>query len=337
MTSSDTHGPSVLQRVASALLTTTLAQRGDMLALKDAASGTYVHVNPAMAEWIGQPADAIVGKTDAQVFDVELARLLRTADVAAMAHGAPLNAEHKFEHRGQRFEFGATRMLVGDAGAPARELCVIFHDLSPERQREAQLKAALEQLEQQQRSMEELRREAQDHSMRDGLTGMHTRAHFDEQIKREVDLSTREQRQFALVTIELDPLREDVQALGNDARQRVVEQLGRLLRSNTRAMDASGRLDSRRFAILLSGVGLATAHTRMEGLRRQCATHIVAHGGKDLGFTVSMGVASFPHTASTTEELFAASDAARAEAQKRGGNQVVLASIKFDEAPVVRS
>lgn len=330
MNAESSPSPQALQRVASALLATTLAQRGDLMALKDAATGVYVHVNEAMASWIGQPLDAIVGKTDAQLFDAELARLLRTADVAAMAHGSPLNTEHRFDHRGQRHEFGATRMLVGEADTPTKDLCVILHDLSPERQREAQLKAALAQLEDQQRSLEQMRREAHDHPMRDLVTGMHTREHFDEQLVREVDLSTREQRQFSLVIIELDALRDDVAALGETARQRVLEQLGRLLRNNTRAMDASGHLDGHRFAILLSGVGLATAHIRMEGLRRQCATHIVAHAGQDLGFSVSMGVASFPHTAASSEELLAASESALAEALKRGGNQVVLASIKFD-------
>jgi len=64
------------------------------------------------------------------------------------------------------------------------------------------------------------------------------------------------------------------------------------------------------FAILLSGVGLATAHSRMEGLRRQCATQIVVLDGRDLGFTVSMGVASFPHTAHTQEDLMRAADLA---------------------------
>ena len=94
-----------------------------------------------------------------------------------------------------------------------------------------------------------------------------------------------------------------MRALGAAARTRILEALGRLLRGNTRAMDASCRLDESRFAVLLSGVGLATAHSRMEGLRRQCATQIVVLEGRNLGFTVSMGVASFPHTAHTQEAL----------------------------------
>jgi GGDEF domain-containing protein len=95
-------------------------------------------------------------------------------------------------------------------------------------------------------------------------------------------------------------------------------------------MDASCRHEERRFAVLLSGVGLATAHARMEGLRRKCATQIVVHEGQELGFTVSMGVASYPHTAATQEGLLDACEAALAEAQRRGGNHVTLAAIRFE-------
>jgi diguanylate cyclase (GGDEF)-like protein len=109
--------------------------------------------------------------------------------------------------------------------------------------------------------------------------------------------------------------------------------MGRLLRGNTRAMDTSCRLDDRHFAVLLSGVGLATAHSRMEGLRRQCATQIVMLEGTELGFSVAMGVASFPHTAQSHEDLVKACKGALEEAQRRGGNTVALASIRLDNAP----
>jgi GGDEF domain-containing protein len=70
----------------------------------------------------------------------------------------------------------------------------------------------------------------------------------------------------------------------------------------------------------------------MEGLRRKCATQIVVHEGQELGFTVAMGVASFPHSAQTQEALVAACEAALAEAQRRGGNHLTLAAIRFDAA-----
>ena len=89
------------------------------------------------------------------------------------------------------------------------------------------------------------------------------------------------------------------------------------------------RLSDDRYAVLLSGVGLATAHTRMEQLRRQCATHMVVHAGQSLGFEVSVGVASFPHSADTMEAVSTAAERALADAVRRGGNRVALASISL--------
>jgi diguanylate cyclase (GGDEF)-like protein len=192
------------------------------------------------------------------------------------------------------------------------------------------LRVALDQLEQQQKANDGLRRELAEQGLRDQASGLNSRMHFDDQMRRELDLSNREHREFALVYMALDPGSDRVQALGERARDRICEAMGRLLRGNTRAMDASCRMDDTHFAVLLSGVGLATAHARMEGLRRKCATQIVVHEGQELGFTVAMGVASFPHTAQTQDALVAACESALAEARRRGGNHVTLAAIRFE-------
>ena len=320
-----------LAALLGAALPSLLARQEQALALKDADSGRYLYLNDAMVAWLGAPAAHCVGRSDAELLGPALALALRVADQAALAQASPLASEHVFEGQGVRRECSAWRQALA-AASGQRLLLVLWSDVAPLRRRDAQLRTALEQLEREQRALEALRREAQDNTLRDGATGLNNRAHFDDQLRREVDLSTREHREFALVSIELDPLAPELNALGDAARQRIFEALGRLLRGNTRAMDGSCRYDDTRFAVLLSGVGLATAHSRMEGLRRQCATQIVAHAGRDLGFTVSMGVASFPHTAHDQEALLAASDAALAEARKRGGNRVALAAIRFDPA-----
>ena len=298
----------------------------DALVLKDAA-GVWLHAGSRMAEWAGRSQAALTGVRDADLLGDPAA--FKAADLAALDQQAWHSTEHKCDMAGVPREFQVLRQwLVGPDGNPL--LALVWRDLAPARRREAQLRQAIEQLEQQQLANEQLRREAQERSPRDSATGLYNRAHFDDQIRREVDLSTREHREFALVSIELDPLAPELQMLGAAVRRRVQEALGLLLRGNTRAMDASCRYDEDRFAVLLSGVGLATAHSRMEGLRRQCATQIVAHDGREVGFTVSMGVASFPHTAHTQEALRNACEGALAEARQRGGNRVTLASIRFD-------
>jgi diguanylate cyclase (GGDEF)-like protein len=303
-------------------------QQGLAVGIKTVDDGRYLLVNPQLAELIGRPADQIVGRSDGDLFDPGTAALLRAADHTALAHDSPLASDHRFELRGERREFGVLRVLssVGDR----RAVCSIWQDQAPQRQREHQLRVALDQLEQQQRANDGLRRELAEQGLRDQASGLASRAHFDDQMRRELDLSTREHREFALVYMALDAGSDKVRALGDRAHDRICEAMGRLLRGNTRAMDASCRIDEDHFAVLLSGVGLATAHSRMEGLRRQCATQIVMLDGMELSFSVAMGVASFPHTAHGHDELIEACTAALAEARRRGGNTVALASIRFE-------
>ena len=309
-----------------------MLNRADVLvAVKEIATGRYLHVNARMAALFGRAEQDVLGRTDAEFLDASQAASLRTADHATVSQGAALSTEHRVERNGQRREFSVTRIAISRGpGAVPVHLCSLWVEITRERQREAQLEKLLLQLEQQQSANESLRRQGQDHAERDDAMGLYQRTHFDDQLRREADLSAREHRQFSLVSIVLDPLSAPALELGEEGRARILEALGRLLRSNTRAMDASCRVDEDRFAVLLSGVGLATAHSRMEGLRRQCATQIVALQGRELGFTVTMGVASFPHTATTQEALLAAADAALAEALRRGGNHVALAGIRFE-------
>jgi diguanylate cyclase (GGDEF)-like protein len=301
-----------------------------LAAVKDLGSGRYEWVDPALERSLGHVEGGMLGQTDVDCFDAPVATLLRSADNTAQASAGVLASDHRFERAGRRHDYVVLRVADGPGQAGPRRMACIWIDKQPMRQQQQQLQQALEQIEQLQRANEALRLELSDQSLRDADSGLYTRGHFEDQLRREVDLSTREHREFALVLLQIDPPGEAVRELGTAAQSRIHEAMGRLLRGNTRAMDASCRYDEQRFAVLLSGVGLATAHSRMEGLRRQCATQMVVHDGMNLGFSVSMGVASFPHTAHTQAELVAASDSALQEAKRRGGNHVTLASIRFE-------
>ena len=301
-----------------------------LLCLKDARTGAYLRVNPAMAQWLGTTPEQALGSTDARWFDPAVVTALRAADHTALAQGGALVSDHAFEHAGLRREFTVLRLACTAPGTGEPVLACVWTDCAPQRHQQAQLAQALAKIEALQRTLRSLQAEAQSNPEatpleRDSWLG--SRARFEDQLRRELDLSTREQREFALVLIEID----HPEGVRTVSRPAVFESIGRLLRTNTRAMDASCRVDDMRFAVLLSGVGLATAHSRMEHLRRQCATEMVADGSAaDAAFTVSMGVASFPHTAQSHDDLVAASERALADARRRGGNRVTLATIRFE-------
>ena len=328
----DILAPGLLEGAAlNAAVLRALDQLGLAVLVKDVRAGRYDQANAAALRLLGLEGREVVGLQDADLFDASLAVVLRAADQQARATPTGVLAEHKLELSAGRREFVTWRQVFNqEDGTP--KLLSVWQDVTESRKRDAQLQVALAQLEQQQKANEVLRRDVEGSQVRDALSGLYHRAHFEEQLCREADLSSREQREFALVAIAVDTMDDIRQHHGLDGCERVIESLGRLLRANTRAMDSPCRLGGDRFVVLLSGVGLATAHSRMEQLRRQCAQHIVAHNGQQIPFTVSMGVASFPHTAGLVDELMRSADRALAGAREKGGNRIVLASIQFTPA-----
>ncbi len=313
------------------------------LALKEAESGVYRFVNPAMATLFGREVDEVIGRTDAQLLSNLRAAALRAADQTALSHHPqPSQTDHRFEWHGRRRHYAALRVVVPDPRPAGGSLIAsVWIDRGAVDESAQQLQTLRAQLEADQRLIEKLRHELPGEI---GILSGDIRV-FDDQLRRELDLSTRERREFTLVLIDLDPAvagtvvvaapadeqsgdgrpQADLQAIQEASRNT----LERLLLANIRAMDATSRLGPDRFAVLLSGVGLATAHTRAESLRRQCAEYVVMVDGEPHSFTVSIGLAAFPHTARGRDDLLRSASVALQQARERGGNQLKLASLPF--------
>lgn len=312
---SELHTGAVADRVVDML-----EALGAGVAIKQVSSGNYLRASPSLDRLFERSESSVVGSNDGELMRPDEAQAMRRVELQAMQLRMALSTEHRLDLGGRRREFQVVRAPLDD-----QHLMSVWMERTQERQREMHLQRALAQIEQLQQDLETMRRELQQGSGRDDTTGLQQFGMFNELLAREIDLSTREHREFSLVLVAVD----FSEPVGDGARLRLLEALGRLLRANTRAMDAACRLDAGHFALLLSGVGLATAHARMEQMRKQCAQQIVAYDGRDLGLSVSLGVASFPHTAASQSALLEAAELALWTAQRRGGNQVNLAAISL--------
>ena len=199
-----------------------LDQLGLAVLVKDVASGRYDVANDAAARMLGLGDRQIVGAVDAELFDAAQAVALRAADQQAQAVPDGVRAEHKLELSNGRQEFVAWRQTFVDEGSGASKLLSVWQDVSEARRREAQLQTALAQLEQQQKANDALRRDVEDNQVRDAVSGLYHRAHFEEQLRREADLSSREQREFALVSVSIDNIDEIRRVHGVEGCERVV-------------------------------------------------------------------------------------------------------------------
>ncbi len=343
------------------LLLLGLEQLQAWMAVKDLASGRYLSVHPRLAALWGHSAERVMGAGDVDLFDAQVAATLRSADQSFLAHvadGLPMSTTHRMNQGGVMREFQVTRLaasiqpdepsgLATPRGAlPPTQILSLWVDRSVATQQDARLKQTLQQLEQQQRRLSSLEHATSGVASEVSVVwpaSNITPDLFDDQLRREMDLSNREHREFALVLLSIDsPVRgvPDSSSRLAEARRRMVESLAFLLKTNIRSMDFTCRIADGGFAVLLSGVGLATATARMEQIRRQCAAQSVVLDGQDWRFSVSMGVASFPLTAQNEANLRSSAELALAKAQQRGGNQIALASVRFrwqqeaiDESP----
>lgn len=312
-----------------------LQVQGVMLSVKDGESGRYLWANEAWCRLLGTEPARLVGATDLELLPLGDATAVRSGDQRVLGSGGVAVGEQRFERQGQRQDLRTLRCLLpasGDAAggsgrAPSARVLSLWWDDSTSRRQAAQLQQALGQIERQHAAAEQLRRQHAEGL--DRPSELFRREHFEEHLRREVALSQREQREFSLVLLAVDRSDGLRERHGEAGLKRVAETMGQLMRSNTRAMDVLAQLGEDRFAILLSGVGLATAHNRMEQLRRACTGHLVVLGGQAFHFEMSVGVASFPHTAETLEELGDAAIRALRDARRRGGNRVALATIRF--------
>lgn len=310
-------------------LVAALESQGSVVLIKSMPDGRYQYASThAAQDWL-LGVDPI-GMGDADLFMPEQAMILRAADQQAMVQSKGISTEHHVERRGETRHYVVWRQaLQRPDGRPLGLLCS-WHDVTAQRSLEQRLQSVVLQLEQQQRNFSASKGEAsgQPH-VRDQISGLYNRLHFEEQLRREADLSTREQREFAIVAMAVDGMDRIRHAHGPEACERVIESLGRLLRDNTRVMDSPCRLGGERFVVLLSGIGLASAHARMEQFRKQCAQHVVANQAQQIAFTVSMGIASFPHTAGSVDELMKSADRALMQSRDKGGNHLTLSSIQL--------
>jgi PAS domain-containing protein len=93
-----------------------VAQHGGLLAVKDADTGRYVHVNEAMAAFLGRTPSQVLGHVDSDWFEAPLSGALRAAEQTAMAQGAPGGrtvgqkmVKRGFSRSGQRLRAQATQ------------------------------------------------------------------------------------------------------------------------------------------------------------------------------------------------------------------------------------
>jgi diguanylate cyclase (GGDEF)-like protein len=168
---------------------------------------------------------------------------------------------------------------------------------------------------------------AQDAALRlarfDPLTGLFNRTHFFSELEREIRLSQRAGRTFALLMIDIDGLKPVNDAYGHHYGDQLLTGVTSVIRATVRATDTPARYGGDEFVVLLPETDAAGAYVVAEKLRHDIAAFSIQVSDRTVRTSVSLGLVSYPDDGSTADSLMAAADAALYEAKRSGRDRIV--------------
>src|ERR1700733_4935859 len=160
---------------------------------------------------------------------------------------------------------------------------------------------------------------AQEQAITDGLTGVKTHRFLMEALSSEWKRSTRANRPFALVLMDLDRFKFVNDFYGHLEGDVVLQRVGHILEQNCRRSDVVARYGGDEFVILMPETTVEQARQLASKLRGWVAADPLL---RDKNITASFGIAGFPVHGSTPQELIQVADSSMYLSKHQGGNSV---------------
>src|SRR5436190_9653388 len=168
-------------------------------------------------------------------------------------------------------------------------------------------------------------------SVTDDLTHLYNSRYLNQVLRRETKRASRSGRPLSLLFIDLDGFKSINDRHGHLAGSRALVEAAAVIRGSARETDLVSRFGGDEFALVLPDTGGDGAYAVGERIRERIADHIFLTGdGLDIHLTVSVGVATLPDVAASSEELVQAADRAMYRVKESGKNGIQVAATAAD-------
>src|SRR5882724_4433308 len=163
-------------------------------------------------------------------------------------------------------------------------------------------------------------------SVTDDLTHLYNSRYLNQVLRRETKRASRSGRPLSLLFIDLDGFKEVNDTHGHLFGSRALVEAAAVIRSSARETDVVSRFGGDEFALVLPDTGGEGAYAVGERIRERIAAHrFLAGDGLNIHLTVSVGVATLPDVANSSEELVQAADKAMYRVKDSGKNGIQAA------------
>lgn len=231
------------------------------------------------------------------------------------------------------------RNVLGGAAIAVTTLFILVAALGTaalDKRRFQELEISQEALLETQQQLREANALLSELSIRDGLTGLFNRRHFDAVFDTEFRRAARTRTSISLLMIDVDYFKAFNDTYGHQHGDECLREISRVLEEEPRrGHDCTARYGGEEFAIVLPGANAKAAMSIAESIREAVLELKIEHAGSGTGrfTTVSIGVCSrMPKIGESTEAMLHDADTALYMAKELGRNRVILCG----EMPVAK-
>jgi diguanylate cyclase (GGDEF)-like protein/PAS domain S-box-containing protein len=158
----------------------------------------------------------------------------------------------------------------------------------------------------------------------DGLTGLHNRTYFQNEMERYLEQVKRTGRTCALLYIDLDNFKYINDTLGHAAGDQLIIEVASILKKRARKTDVVSRFGGDEFTVLLFNVNQEQALHTAESFRKRLVNYRYRRSGDSLDIGCSIGVALITPQSQNITEIMSQADLACHLAKRSGRNRVHL-------------
>jgi diguanylate cyclase (GGDEF)-like protein len=157
---------------------------------------------------------------------------------------------------------------------------------------------------------------------RDKLTELLNRKGFYEKMESAVDQVKNTGKEYWLIFLDLDQFKNVNDASGQEAGNKLLIQVGALIKKQLAKNDVIARFGGDEFAVLLEDYSFAEAQETAEKIRQVIHQFRFVYASKMYDVAGSLGVVWVDPTAESISELLSAADLACRIAKEKGGNRI---------------
>jgi diguanylate cyclase (GGDEF)-like protein len=163
-------------------------------------------------------------------------------------------------------------------------------------------------------------------SQRDDLSGLFNRSYFFEALETEIRKAQITEQSVHVLLLDIDKFKLINDTYGHLIGDKVIEEVGRILKENTRKSDVATRYGGEEFAVVLPNSCYSAAEHIAERIR--ISVEKITLQVPDLSLiedmiTLSLGIACYPHCGLDSREIVDIADKRMYAAKRTGGNQYI--------------